>query len=156
MQTVGEQAGLDMNRVNAAGPDSTLYREAAAIIRNRLRRDLNWDPARGPFNLDRAVNVYFDEDLEERISSFMEERILYRTYANSVHIALDDRPDLVLIPSYALDPARDGVDQEELEAKVAAVYERAYPGAELVFINSDPVIKWMGAVHCTTLVLPSW
>lgn len=156
MTEAGRQAGLDMDRINTAGPESSLYREAAAIIRNRLRRDLNWDPALGSFDLAAAVARYLDADLEDKIQAHMESRVLFRTYANSVHIPLEGRSDLVLIPSYDLRKEENAAAFEDLEERVLAVYAQAYPDAELILVNSDPVIKWMGAVHCTTLVLPRW
>lgn len=70
---------------------------------------------------------------------------IYKTYLNSIFIE-GKGGKLLLIPSY------EGLSKIENEVKKK--YEEAYPGARIVFINCDGIIKQFGAIHCITLLIP--
>lgn len=154
MNAVGRRAGLDMARVRSADHGSRLYQEALGIIRGQLDRDLGIQSLNQPGWLELGTREYLNRELETLVAGFIEERIFYRTYLNSLQVRLPGGDDLVLIPRYL---PREGEDPElfaAMEARVWEAYREAYPGAELHWVPSDAMIDYLGAVHCTTLVQP--
>jgi agmatine/peptidylarginine deiminase len=67
-------------------------------------------------------------------------RSVFRSYTNGLAVN-----DSVLVPVY----------DEDLryEATALAILEDAYPGREIIPIDSDEIIHWAGAVHCVTMTI---
>lgn len=154
MDAVGEKAGLDMLRVRSADPNSRLYQEAMGLIRGQLQRDLGSRALDNPEWLKDAAPKYLGRELENLVAGYLEERIFYRTYVNSLQVRLPEGKELVLIPRYRPRAGEDPALFQKMEAEVWAVYKEAYPGAELHWVDSDAMIDYLGAVHCTTLTQP--
>jgi agmatine/peptidylarginine deiminase len=70
---------------------------------------------------------------------------IYRTYLNSTYIN-GERGKVLLVPSYE--------DCQTMEERVREIYERVYPNTDIVFINSDEIIKQYGTIHCVTSAIP--
>lgn len=64
----------------------------------------------------------------------------YRSYTNG--LAIDGA---VLVPVYA--------DDRTYESKALKVIAAAYPGRQMVTIDSTDIIQWAGAIHCTTMTV---
>ncbi len=116
-----------------------------------------------------AVNVTEEQlmqavapDLKDRLQGLTAEEpdltsCIYRTYINCTYLKASPTDQILLVPSYSLESA-DG-DRKPLsatEVQVRKIYEALYPGVEVIFINSDEVIKEYGAVHCVTCVIPKF
>lgn len=67
-------------------------------------------------------------------------RSVFRSYTNA--LALNQA---VLVPVYDED--------DRFESEALAAYAAAYPGRDIVPIDSDDVIYWSGAVHCVTMTV---
>jgi agmatine/peptidylarginine deiminase len=72
-------------------------------------------------------------------------KYIYRSYLNSTFIKGKEK-NLLLVPGY------EGC--KYLESEVKALYESVYKNTDIVFINSDKIIKQYGAIHCMTLTIP--
>jgi len=72
---------------------------------------------------------------------------IYRTYLNSTYLN-GPSGKMLLVPSY------EGC--EEMEQQVREIYKELYPGAEIVFIESDGIIDQYGAIHCLTVTMPAF
>jgi agmatine/peptidylarginine deiminase len=66
---------------------------------------------------------------------------LYQSYTNSLAVN-----DVVLVPYY------EGISDNLAEA--LPVYQAAYPGREIIPIESSMLITLNGAVHCTAMTTP--
>lgn len=73
--------------------------------------------------------------------------VLYRSFLNSVYLNGGDGPSAVLVPRYS--------GFEALEPAVSRAYRRAYPGAEIRFIESDIMAEEFGGIHCVTVTIPA-
>ena len=72
---------------------------------------------------------------------------LYRSYLNATYIN-GSSGRMLLVPSYS--------DYEEIERQVCDIYQELFPDTEIVFVNSDEIIKQYGAVHCATITVPDF
>ncbi len=92
--------------------------------------------------LDYVIAEYLSEFLKDDPDAYV---YIYRTYLNSTYIKGKEK-NLLLVPGYR--------GWEELETKVRDIYESVYPNTDIVFINSDSIIKQYGTIHCITLSIP--
>jgi agmatine/peptidylarginine deiminase len=65
---------------------------------------------------------------------------VYRSYTNALAVN-----DVVLVPVYG--------EEYELEREALAVFASAYPGRDIVPIDSDLIIDLDGAVHCAAITI---
>ncbi|NPU95910.1 MAG: hypothetical protein HPY51_01680 [Candidatus Omnitrophica bacterium] len=92
--------------------------------------------------LEQLVNAFGYEDMIENPESYT---YVYRTFLNMTYLN-GPSGQMLLVPSYS--------GCEALEQPVREIYQELFPGAEIVFINSDAIIKQYGSIHCVTLTVP--
>lgn len=73
--------------------------------------------------------------------------VLYRSFLNSVYLNGGAGPSAVLVPRFS--------GLEAMEPAVARAYRRAYPGAEIRFIESDIMAEEFAGIHCVTVTIPA-
>jgi len=123
--------------------DSDLRRWMVALYRSRLKHK-------------RYENLTHEELLKELLADYIQEGVyenpynynyVYRSYLNATYInGLSGR--MLLVPSYSA--------YKDLERQVYNIYQELFPNTEIVFINSDEIIKQYGAVHCATITVPDF
>jgi agmatine/peptidylarginine deiminase len=72
--------------------------------------------------------------------------VMYRSFLNSVFIN-GETASAVLVPRFT--------GFEAMEPAVEKAYRRAYPGADVRFINADVMAEEFGGIHCVTVTLPA-
>ncbi len=94
--------------------------------------------------LNKLLTDYLRAGVEEDPSNYF---YVYRSYLNATYInGVSGR--MLLVPSYS--------GYQELERKVHEIYKELFPETEIVFINSDEIIKQYGAIHCVTMTVPDF
>ena len=104
-----------------------------------------YDPADDEVNaerLDRAATMLTSEGFAVRRVPMPSNsgQSVFRSYTNG--LAIDGA---VLVPVYRED--------RRYEAQALEVFAAAYPGREIVPIESDEIIQWAGAIHCVTMTM---
>ena len=104
----------------------------------------------------RHENLTHEALLKELLADYIQEGVyenpynynyVYRSYLNATYInGLSGR--MLLVPSYAA--------YKDLERQVYNIYRELFPNTEIVFINSDEIIKQYGAIHCVTVTVPDF
>lgn len=149
---------------DATGRIQSLQQRAAAVIEaNRELLQAAW-PAlefipvpmpieeKAPTRLERTgrTGVAVLDDAVDRTGARFTpvSTAVYRSFVNSVFLNGGTGPSAVLVPRFA--------GFEHLEPAVKNAYRQAYPGAEIHFINADPLLMDFGGIHCVTAVIPSY
>jgi agmatine/peptidylarginine deiminase len=73
--------------------------------------------------------------------------VVYRSFLNSVFINRGRGHSVVLVPTFS--------GLRGMESRVREAYHRAYPGADVHFINADALAEDFGGIHCVTLTIPA-
>jgi agmatine/peptidylarginine deiminase len=73
--------------------------------------------------------------------------VLYRSFLNSVYVDGGSGRSAVLVPRFA--------GLRDMEPEVEAAYRRAYPGADVHFIEADVLAEEFAGIHCLTLTIPA-
>lgn len=107
-------------------------------------------------HLDRMTRAVLDENLAQLEADFVRESVPYRTYLNATHLHNADGKEAVIIPRYK--PRHEGEIEvlAQMEEQVLAAYRKAFPEADLHWLDSDSLIGNFGAVHCITHTVPDW
>lgn len=154
VQTVASQMGLS--------PDEAFQYDSTRPDVRRLHPDL-WQKIRDDTGIDSLSNLqqlslacqhYFGQSSEEILNLYVENFAVYRSYLNALLVVNPDGHELVFIPRYQ---PRNGEEQSlipELEKQVLAAYREARPHASLHWIDCDPLIDDLGAVHCFASTIP--
>lgn len=74
--------------------------------------------------------------------------VIYRSFLNSVVLNGAEGRSAVLVPSFS--------GLERMEGTVEAAYRRAFPGADIHFLNADALAEDFGGIHCVTVTIPSF
>jgi agmatine/peptidylarginine deiminase len=131
------------------GQQLTLVRENIRQLEvlTELRRDGSVSSADAVrLRILRADQKALEQKLDAlRADGVFESRALYHTYLNAVHLR-GATAEKVLVPAY--------YQYRKMEPAVREQFQRAYPNADVAFVNADLLVRQLGALHCMTCVVP--
>lgn len=107
-------------------------------------------------DLDRVARVVMGESLAALETKFVKQGVAYRTYLNATFLHNAGGKRAVIIPRYKPRTEEEVDILAKMETRVLAAYKEAFPGAELHWLDCDPLIGSFGAVHCITHTIPDW
>lgn len=106
-------------------------------------------------DLDLMARTYLNTDLTTLLETDNGSKTVYRSYVNSLYILNNEGKSAWLIPRYGPRGSENPDDIAAIEKQVEKVFQSAYPKADIHWINSDVMADSLGAIHCTTLKIPS-
>jgi agmatine/peptidylarginine deiminase len=74
--------------------------------------------------------------------------VVYRSFLNSLVLNGAGGRSAVVVPSFS--------GLEGMTSGVEAAYRRAFPGADIYFLNADALVEEFGGIHCVTVTIPSF
>ena len=107
-------------------------------------------------DLNRVAKVVLGASLAELEARHVKQAVAYRTYLNALYLRNVAGKSAVIIPRYKAQNADEVPIIAKMEDKVLAAYKLAFPGADLHWLDCDPIIGSFGAVHCITHTIPAW
>jgi agmatine/peptidylarginine deiminase len=107
-------------------------------------------------DLNRVAKVVLGASLAELEARHVKHAVAYRTYLNALFLRNAAGKRAVIIPRYKAQNAEEAPIIAKMEEKVLAAYKEAFPGADLHWLDCDPIIGSFGAVHCITHTVPDW
>ena len=106
-------------------------------------------------DLELLARRYLNSDLATLLETDNGSKTVYRSYLNSLYILNSEGKSAWLIPRYAARGNESSEDIAAIEKQVERVFLTAYPQADFHWVNSDVMANSLGAIHCTTLKVPS-
>ncbi|MFM1851440.1 MAG: Porphyromonas-type peptidyl-arginine deiminase [Verrucomicrobiota bacterium] len=107
-------------------------------------------------DLDRVAHVVLGSSLADLEARHVKHAVAYRTYLNALFLHNRDGQRAVIIPRYKPQTPDEGIILAKMEQRVEAAFKEAFPGADLHWLDCDPIIDSFGAVHCITHTVPDW
>ena len=105
-------------------------------------------------DLDKLAQHYLNADLRNLLDTNADTKTIYRSYINSLFIENDKGKSAWLLPRFK---ARNGESADyiaECEKEVEKSYRSSTPNADVHWLDADVMVNQLGAIHCTTLLIP--
>lgn len=143
----------DAYRREASAPVEPDIQSAVA---QKIRAELQLDGLDDEPSLERAAQHYFKMTLNELRDIHTDSVFYYRSHLNSQLLRNREGRERFLLPRYAPNDQHEAAWMPQVEAEVERAYRKARPQADIVWIDSDVMAFYGGAIHCTTHLLPLW
>ena len=104
---------------------------------------------------DAVLRHYQRLPLTKYIDLHSEPVTRYRSYINSVFLHNSTGKHGFVIPRFTAKHPVENQRLREWETQVQAAYRKAWPKAQIHWINCDSMVPDMGFVHCMTLTVPA-